>query len=69
MTWLVILKIALQLVAFIARQADKAQIESAVLAELENLNNDRVKDAATARDDVESGRVPIDPDDPNRRKD
>lgn len=69
MTWLTILKIALQLVAFIARQAEKAQIESAVLAELENMNNDRVKAAADARDSVMSGRLPIDPNDPNRRPD
>lgn len=67
MTWLAILKIALQLVAFIARQADKREIEKNVLNELENINNDRVKDAAAARDDVISGRVPADPNDPNRR--
>lgn len=67
MTWLAILKIALQLVAFIARQAEKREIESNVLSQLENLNNERVKDAAAARDDVMSGRVPVDPNDPNRR--
>jgi hypothetical protein len=67
MTWLVVLKLALQLVAFIARQAEKREIESNVLSQLENLNNDRVKAAAAARDDVSSGRVPADPNDPNKR--
>jgi len=67
MTWLALLKVGLQLVAWIARQAERTQIETAVLSELENLNNDRVKDAAAARDDVQSGRVPVDPNDPNLR--
>lgn len=67
MTWLVVLKLLLQLVAYVARQAEKREIESNVLSQLENLNNERVKDAAAARDDVLSGRVPIDPNDPNRR--
>lgn len=67
MTWLAILKLALQLVAYIARQAEEHKVESAVLAELENLNNERVKDAAAARDDVLSGRVQPDDKDPNRR--
>lgn len=67
MSWLTILKLVLQLVAFIARQAEKREIETAALAQLESLSNERVKDAAAARDDVLSGRVPADPDDPNRR--
>ncbi|QIG66832.1 hypothetical protein EVB41_002 [Rhizobium phage RHph_TM3_14A] len=67
MTWLAVLKLALQLVAFLARQADKRDIESAALDKLENLNNERVRDAAVARDDVLSGRVQPDDNDPNRR--
>lgn len=67
MSWLVILKALLQLVAFVARQADKRETEKAVLNELELLQHDRVKDASDARDDVLSGRVQPDDNDPNKR--
>ena len=67
MTALAILKIVLQLAAYLARRADRRDIEKAVLSELENLHGKRVDAAAAARDDVISGRVPADHDDPNRR--
>lgn len=67
MGWLSILTILLQLVAYVARQADKKDIEKAVTNELEILQGTRVRAANSARDDVVSGRVPIDPADPNRR--
>jgi len=67
MSWLVLLKTLLQLVAWVARQADKREIEQAVLNELELLQVERVKEASTARDDVLSGRVQPDDNDPNKR--
>ncbi len=67
MSWLVILKALLQLVAYVARQADQRETEKAVLNELELLQGERVKDADTARDDVLSGRVQPDDNDPNKR--
>jgi hypothetical protein len=67
MTWLVILKYALQLVAYIARQADRLETEKVVLNEVEQLHKKRVDTAVAARDDVLAGRVPVDPSDPNRR--
>lgn len=67
MTWLSLLTVLLQLVAYVARQADKREIEEAVTNELEILQGKRVRAASDARDDVISRRVPIDPQDPNRR--
>ncbi len=67
MTWLVALKLALQLVAYLARQADKRDTEKAVLNELELLQGTRVKAADAARDDVLAGRVQPDDNDPYKR--
>ena len=67
MTWIAILQSILQLAVFFARLSDKRETEQAVLNELEILQGKRVREAAIARDDVIAGRVPIDPDDPNRR--
>lgn len=67
MNWVALLKLALQLAAFFARKADRRDIEKAVLNEVEVLHSKRVDDAAAAGDDVLSGRVPADPDDPYRR--
>jgi hypothetical protein len=67
MTWLAILKIALQLAAYFADRAKRADIQKAVLNELEILHGKRVREATVARDDVLAGRVPPDPLDPYRR--
>lgn len=67
MTWLSLLAVLLKLVAYVARRAEKIEIERAVLNELEILQTTRVRAADTARDDIISGRVPEQPDDPNRR--
>lgn len=67
MNWLSLLKYALQLAVYFARQADRRDVEKAVLNELEILHGRRVREAVVARDDVISGRMPVDPDDPNRR--
>lgn len=64
MSALTILKLLLQLAAFFARQAERRDIEKAVLNEVEILQGKRVRAAAAARDDVMSGRVPIDRNDP-----
>lgn len=65
--WLSLLKTILTLAAFIARRAERADVEKAVLNELEIVQGNRVRAAADARDDVLSGRVPADERDPNRR--
>ena len=67
MTTLAILRLLLELAAFFARQAERRDIEKALKNEIENLHRHKVDAAADARDDVLSGRVPVDPDDPNRR--
>lgn len=67
MTWLAVLKYALQLVAYIARRAEKSETEKAVLNELEILHGKRVDAAVAAGDAVRSGGVQPDPDDPYRR--
>lgn len=65
--WLSLLMALLQLVAYVARRAEKTETERAVLNELEILQSNRVRAASTARDDITSGRVPEQPDDPYRR--
>jgi len=67
MTWLNALLALLQFVAWVARRADKLDTEKAVLNELELLQAERVKDAQGARDDVTSGRVQPDDNDPYKR--
>jgi hypothetical protein len=67
MTWLTILKLTLQLVAYFAKQAERKDIEKAAHDALENLHGKRVDAAVAANDDVVSGRVRADPQDPNRR--
>lgn len=67
MNWLVALTYVLQLAAYLARQADKRDTEKAVLNELQILQGKRVAAAVDARDDVLSGRVPVDPADKYRR--
>jgi hypothetical protein len=67
MTWLAALKLVLQLASYIARRAERRDIEKAVLNELEVLHGKRVDAAVSARDDVLAGRVPVDPADKYRR--
>lgn len=67
MIWVSILKLVLQLAAFIARRAEQTKTEQGLRDEIDRLHKTKVDDAARARDDVLSGRVPVDPDDPNRR--
>lgn len=67
MTWLSALKLVLQLAAFIARRAERADIEKGVLNELENTHRKRVDAAVSAGDAVRSGSVQPDPTDPHRR--
>jgi len=67
MNWVMLLKYALQLAAYFARQSERRDIEKAVHHELEILANKRIRKAADARDDVMSGRVQPNPDDPHRR--
>ena len=67
MSVLFILKLLLQLAAFFARRADKRDLEKALLHDLRALTDTKTDDAVRARDDVLSGRVQPDPDDPNRR--
>lgn len=67
MSWLTLLTTLLQLVAWVARQADKIETEQAVLNELEILQGKRIDRAKAARDDVLAGRVQPDDNDPNRR--
>jgi len=65
--WLALLKLILTLAAWVARQVDKAASDKAFGDALILSHEDRVAGAAAARDDVVSGRVPVDPNDPNRR--
>ena len=67
MYWIMLLKYALQIAAYFARQSGKRDVEKAVLNELEALHSKRVGKAASARDDVMSGRVPPNDNDPYRR--
>lgn len=67
MSWLTLLKYALQIAAYFARQSGRGEVEKAVLNELETIHSERVEKAAAARDDVISGRVPPDDNDPYRR--
>ena len=67
MTWLSVLELVLQLCVFVSRKAEEKQIEDNLTNALQTLQNKRVKAASDARDDVTSGRVPSDPNDPNRR--
>jgi hypothetical protein len=67
MNWLNLLGLVLHLAAYLARRADRLDIEKKVLNDLENLHEKRVDDAVRARGDVLAGRVQLDPDDPNRR--
>jgi hypothetical protein len=66
-TALAILKLLLSLAAYIARRAEQTEIETALLAQLENLHGKRVDKAVAARDAVLAGELQPDPDDPNRR--
>lgn len=66
-TSLIVLSALLKLVAYFARRAGRSHLETMATLELETLHGKRVEDAIRARDDVMSGRVPVDPDDPNRR--
>jgi hypothetical protein len=67
MSWLSALKLILQLANFIARRAERLDIEKAVLNELEVIHGKRVDAAVAARDDVLAGRAPVDPADKYRR--
>jgi ribosomal protein L18 len=67
MTWLAALKLILQVAGFIARRAERLDIEKAVLNELGVLHGKRVDAAVDARDDVLAGRVPVDLADKYRR--
>lgn len=65
--WFSLLQLALTLAVWFARRAERRDIEKALVAQLELSHGKRVDAAADARDDVLSGRVPVDPNDPNRR--
>lgn len=67
MNALAILKILLSLAAYFARRAERLNTERAILNELELLQGKRSDAAVDARDDVLSGRVQPDPNDPYRR--
>lgn len=67
MSWLTLLKYALQIVVYLARQSERRDVEKAALNELEKLHGKRVDDAASARDDVMSGRVQPNDNDPYNR--
>lgn len=60
MTWIAVLELLLRLVALVARQAERRDIEKAVTHELEILQGTRVRRAADARDAVDAGVVPDD---------
>lgn len=62
-----VLKLLLTLAAYFAKRAERQDIEKAVLNDLELLHKKRVDAAVAAGDDVRSGRVPVDPNDANRR--
>lgn len=66
MTWVLALKLVLQLAIYVARRAREAQIESALVAELETLHGKHVDNAADARDRVTPGNLPSDRN-PNQR--
>lgn len=67
MSVLSIINLLLQLVAFFARQAERQDIEKAALDALTLSHSERVDRAVAARDDVLSGRMQPDDNDPNRR--
>lgn len=67
MNWLILLKYALQFAAYFARRAERREVEKSILNEIENLHDQRLDRARSARDDVMSGRVPDDDNDPNLR--
>lgn len=67
MKWLTLLAYVLQLAAYLARLSERKDTEEAVLNELEIIHGKRIRKAVDARDDVLSGRVPVDPNDPYRR--
>lgn len=67
MTWLSLLKYALQIVAYLARRSERFETEKAALDELENLQRTRVDKAAAARDASVSGGLPDNGNDPYNR--
>lgn len=67
MGWLQALTLILQLAAYIARRAERYDVEKAVLNDLKLLQAERVDAAAAARDDVVNNRVHPDDNDPYRR--
>lgn len=67
MNALSLLTILLKLAAYLARRAERSDIEKAVLNEVQNIHSKRVDRAVSARDDVLSGRVLPEPDDEFRR--
>lgn len=67
MSLLNLLVLVLKLAAWLSKRADQAQLEKALLDEIENINLHAVNRASRARDDVLSGRVQERPDDPHRR--
>lgn len=66
-TALAILKLLLSLAVFFARRAEKREIEGNLTNAIQDLQAARADRAVDARDDVLSGRLPPDKDDPNRR--
>ncbi|MCG6115124.1 MAG: hypothetical protein MEQ84_07980 [Mesorhizobium sp.] len=67
MSWLSILQLVLQLAAYIARQAERRDIERALTHEIEILQGKRLRAAVDARAAVLDGSVPADPGDTRRR--
>lgn len=64
---LAILKLVLELAVYFARRAQREDVAQSIIQEVEIINGTRVRKAADARDDVLSGRVQPDPNDPYRR--
>lgn len=65
--WLTIISMLLQLAVFISRRADRKDIEESLTNAIDLAQGKRIAAAKAASDDVMSGRVPVDPKDPNRR--
>lgn len=66
MTWSDVLKIVLLLAAYLARRAERRDIEAAVRGQVERIHAKHVDEAAAARDRVTTGSLPSDRN-PNQR--
>jgi len=66
-SWLKVFKVLMALVEFVMKRIDKAEVERAFADAIVRVHGERVEGAIRAGDDVRAGRVPLDPNDPNRR--